>query len=1147
MRVFVALAALALVLSGAVAGTAQAASPDVVISELRFRGPAGAADELIELYNRSTVPVPIGGLLIRGSNNAGTVSTRATITANTILGAGCHYLVTGATYSGAVPGDQTFSTGVTDDGGIAVTTGDQATIIDAVGLSTGSAFKEGTPLASLGAANTNHSYERKPGGGSGSGVDTDDNSADFQAITPSDPQNLLSTCIGSTTPTGPTGSGAATPNTVEAGGSTLLTVAVRPGANPASTGLAVSVDLAPIGGGSGQPLFDDGTHGDAAAGDGTFSFDATVDPATTAGTKSLAAAITDEQGRSGSASIALTVATPAPVTGIHTIQGASQVSPLSGQLVRNVQGIVTGVRSNGFYMQDPSPDTDAETSEGIFVFTSSAPAVAVGDLARVDGRISEFIPGGASSGNLPTTELSGSLTVGVLSHGNALPAPVHAAPPTTVIEDDANGDVRNGQTFDPDQDGLDYWESLEGMRVQVDNPVAVGPQTSFGELPVVDDTPSAGPRTPRGGVLLTPTDGNPERVILDDQILPTPPVANVGDHFDGPAVGVLDYNFGNFMLELTQPLVRVDSGLQREITAAATAQQLSIATFNVENLAPSDGATKFDGLANRIVENLRSPKIVTLEEVQDNSGATDDGTVESNVTLDTLVAAIERAGGPHYSYTYVAPVDDQDGGQPGGNIRIAFLYDEAAGVSLPAGATKGGSTEAESVVTDAAGRPHLALDPGRVDPTNPAWTDSRKPLAGEFVFRGQTIFVIGNHFNSKGGDDPLMGRFQPPVRSSETQRHQQAQVVHDFVGSILAADPTAKIVVLGDLNDFQFSDTVHILEGATPILGDMIDTLPENERYSYEFEGNAQVLDHVLVSDGVTQRTLDVVHINAEFADQLSDHDPSVLRLLVNDAPTASAGGPYTVPEGGSTTLTATGADPNGDALQFAWDFDGDGNPDATGQTVTFDAAQLDGPAEVPVTVTVSDGASSTVAHATVHVENVAPTATFHAPAQALTGFTFDISLTDPTDPSVADRGSLTFAFDCGSGFGAFGAEQSRTCTAGSVGTQTVAGRIRDKDGGVTTYTAQVHVTVTAESLCTLTVRYVQSSSRYQGLPPLARKVADALAQAACAQLGVLPAPTPARKATAVKAYERLVSVLEAGGWLTAEQAATLTRAAGAL
>ena len=65
--------------------------------------------------------------------------------------------------------------------------------------------------------------------------------------------------------------------------------------------------------------------------------------------------------------------------------------------------------------------------------------------------------------------------------------------------------------------------------------------------------------------------------------------------------------------------------------------------------------------------------------------------------------------------------------------------------------------------------------------------------------------MIANHFNSKGGDEPLFGRFQPPTRRSEAQRHQQAQIVHDFVAADPAADPNANVVVLGDLNDFEFS------------------------------------------------------------------------------------------------------------------------------------------------------------------------------------------------------------------------------------------------------------------------------------------------------------------------------------------------------
>jgi hypothetical protein len=168
--------------------------------------------------------------------------------------------------------------------------------------------------------------------------------------------------------------------------------------------------------------------------------------------------------------------------------------------------------------------------------------------------------------------------------------------------------------------------------------------------------------------------------------------------------------------------------------------------------------------------------------------------------------------------------------------------------------------------------------------------------------------VIANHFNSKGGDDPLRGRFQPPTRTSETQRHQQAHLVADFVSDISSADPAASVVVLGDLNDFEFSDTVGILEGAD--LHDLMDTLPPNQRYSYEFEGNAQVL------------VFEPVHVNAEFFDQASDHDPSVVRVFLNDPPSVAAGGPYSVAEGSSTTLTAAGNDPERGSLSYAWDRD---------------------------------------------------------------------------------------------------------------------------------------------------------------------------------------------------------------------------------
>jgi predicted extracellular nuclease len=140
--------------------------------------------------------------------------------------------------------------------------------------------------------------------------------------------------------------------------------------------------------------------------------------------------------------------------------------------------------------------------------------------------------------------------------------------------------------------------------------------------------------------------------------------------------------------------------------------------------------------------------------------------------------------------------------------------------------------------------------------------------------------VIGNHFVSKGQDQPLTGRFQPPARASETQRHQQAQEVRGFVDQIRAADPKAAVVVLGDLNDFEFSQTADLLVG-DGFLTDLPRTLPAAERYSYVFEGNSQVLDHILISAALAQELYqyDIVHVNSEFADQASDHEPQVVRF----------------------------------------------------------------------------------------------------------------------------------------------------------------------------------------------------------------------------------------------------------------------------
>ena len=181
-------------------GVAAAGSPNIVISEFRTRGPAGGNDEFIEIWNNSAVALNIGGYTLRGSNNAGTTSQRAAVPAGTTLGAGCYYLFTNSAtggYSGSVPGNTTYLTGITDDGGIAILNA-AAVIVDQVGMSAGSAYKEGTVLSPT-LNNLNQSYERKPGGSSGNSLDTDNNSNDFlYHNSSSDPQNSGSLCLGAT-------------------------------------------------------------------------------------------------------------------------------------------------------------------------------------------------------------------------------------------------------------------------------------------------------------------------------------------------------------------------------------------------------------------------------------------------------------------------------------------------------------------------------------------------------------------------------------------------------------------------------------------------------------------------------------------------------------------------------------------------------------------------------------------------------------------------------------------------------------------------------------------------------------------------------------------------------------------------------------
>ncbi|RAW19116.1 multifunctional nuclease/2',3'-cyclic-nucleotide 2'-phosphodiesterase/5'-nucleotidase/3'-nucleotidase [Paenibacillus taichungensis] len=564
---------------------------------------------------------------------------------------------------------------------------------------------------------------------------------------------------------------------------------------------------------------------------------------------------------------------------IHDIQGASHNSLYDGLAVQNVEGIVTYVvNASSFYIQEipGMEDDDVKTSEGILIYKSSH-GMTVGNKVKVSGQVKEYA---TATTELSTTEIVAT-TITVEDNNQELPEPVilgtNGRIIPTVIDSDQFGE------FNPETDAIDFYESLEGMRVQLDNATIIGPYSSEPGLAVVVDNGLNNPvRTPAGGVILTADSTEPYESALNPQRLfinkkPSQAV-KTGDKLTESVKGVMTYSNGNFKVNPEGNLPVITSGgLEQATTTIQQADgKLTIATFNVENFSKKDAAraVKIGGI---VVNNLKNPDIIGIMEVQDNDGATDSGTTAADASFQTLIDAIASKGGPTYKYTDIAPENNKDGGAPGGNIRVGFLYNESR-VTLKQG-NKGDAVTGIQVETDGS----LSLNPGRIDPTNDAFTSSRKPLAAEFEFNGERVVVIANHLNSKGGDLKPYGSIQPATRSSEIQRARQATAVNSFVKELLSKDPEVNVAVLGDFNDFQFSKTLNIVEGNE--LDNLVNKLPENKRYSYIYDGNSQTLDHILVSKKLSETAaIEAVHVNADFEDshgRVSDHDPLLAQLSI--------------------------------------------------------------------------------------------------------------------------------------------------------------------------------------------------------------------------------------------------------------------------
>ncbi|WP_428908052.1 chitobiase/beta-hexosaminidase C-terminal domain-containing protein [Niallia sp. Krafla_26] len=580
---------------------------------------------------------------------------------------------------------------------------------------------------------------------------------------------------------------------------------------------------------------------------------------------------------------------------IHHLQGMSHQSSMNGEAVSDIKGIVTYEykigSGNYFHMQTPDElkDDNPKTSEGIVVYTGNRAAnVEVGDLVSVDGTVDEYHIDGyydtKRETDLPVTQINarddrgGNVKVEATDQPLPEPIKIDGILPQDVIDNDGFAE------FDPEEDAIDFWESLEGMLVETGNVKAVAPQEHGDLITVLEDRKTD---TIHGGVLLTEENTNPDRIqfkLYDNYEAREFEVAT-GDKFTGPISGVVNYGFQNYKIYTDYENMKekhvVGEAKPEKTELEFDKQKVTIASYNLENFSNNKSETSEDKaqkLARAFAVDMQNPDIIGVTEVQDNNGQKP-GDSQANESYERLIAEIEKISGVKYDYVNIDPENNSDGGAPNANIRVGFLYNPDR-VKLTKGMPQGDATTAVGFE-----KGKLTHNPGRIDPTNEAFENSRKPLAAQFDFRGESVIVIVNHWNSKSGDTPLFGSTQPPVYGSEEQRIKIANVVNDFIEEIVAEDPGANIVSVGDFNDFQFSKALKIHEGEH--MTNMINTVDKADRYTYLFQGNSQVLDHILVSNHLADTTkTDILHINADFTDmagRASDHDPVLVQVDLKD------------------------------------------------------------------------------------------------------------------------------------------------------------------------------------------------------------------------------------------------------------------------
>ena len=619
-------------------------------------------------------------------------------------------------------------------------------------------------------------------------------------------------------------------------------------------------------------------------------------------TEVVAPATTDKNEVTPAAATAPAAQATAPkeVKNIGEVQGESHQSPLAGKevIINNVVVTKIDEKGTGFYVQDKVSDNNPRTSDAVYV--ASKDKVESGDLLKVQGTVKEgYMEEYSVRQGQTFKKPAGSLTVTQIINATITKLGKADLPKALNISEKMPKDiVDNTPTkYNPETEALDYWESLEGMRVEVTKPKVTGPQYK-GDIYVLPGDYKGQKLNNIGGVNLRPG-------VQNTEVLPITVgnkfVAKAKDYFNENITGVVTYKNKTYKIDPSSVPAIQDGGLKREVSKIYPAEdKLTIASYNIENFSANNKGhdetpeEKVDKIANSFIKEVHSPDIITLIEVQDNNGGVNDGTVEGVKSGEKLAQRIKSLGGPDYKYTEIAPVDGKDGGKPGANIRVAYLYNPKRVTLI--GKEKGGSEEAARFVNG-----HLEKNPARIDPTSVHFEKVRKSLAAEFEFKGERIVVIANHLKSKLGDDAIYGSNQPSVENTKAKRIEEAKILNAFIKEGLRQNPNLKFVLTGDFNDFEFSDSVKTIVG-----NELVNLMAEHEqgdRYSYFYRGSNQSLDNILVSKNIKDKVVfSPVHINASFMEEhgrASDHDPVVVQIDFSKQTTSAS--PEVKPEPGIT------------------------------------------------------------------------------------------------------------------------------------------------------------------------------------------------------------------------------------------------------